>query len=469
MSEPTERKTQKSRTVIKFADLPAVWSKVAEVEILGAILAGYDEVKVEAVARLDAEDFFFGPHRVLFQAFRDMDAAGEPVDAGNVLVWLQRRSLEDAVGGPEEIGNLMASSGAPILSYRSHITTIAELAALRRLRETCAQIVRDTVDLQHDPSQALSEAESRILRAASIKGSGDFTSISTHVLGAIDQITAAKRRKGVVGIPTGIQGIDNIVHGFKAGEMIVIAARPGVGKTALALSMMRMMGKTRWDDNGKPVTPGYRSAILSLEMMGDVLALRLMSMEAQVGFEKIRDGRTSTYEDDALAVAGQAIAEAPIMVHDDPSTNVNQLRSSVRRVVQRDKVECLFIDYLQLMESGIAKSDSREREVAEISRKLKTLALELKIPIVALSQLNRKPEETGTGEPYKHHLRESGSLEQDADVIIMLWRDPQDGRTLAKVEKQRNGPTGRIPIVFVPEYMAFRDPKPGEMPREERP
>jgi replicative DNA helicase len=460
VSEASGGKKRASRTVVRFGDLPPVWSEVAEKEILGAIISGYEEVKADALARLDREDFFNPTHAVLFQVFQDMDKAGEAIDITTVQTWTEKRQLLDALGGVAGLAEFFSNAGTPILTSESHIKTVAEMAALRRLRDACSRIVADSVERQHEPESVLSEAESLIMRSSQVRGSGNFKPISSYLGEAITLIQQAAQRKGMVGMPCGLKAIDEMTGGFQPGQMIVVAARPGVGKTALALCLARSLAKVRFDEEGTPQRPGYRSAFLSLEMLGADLSMRLLAMEAQISYKRLREGQLSTREHDSLAVAGQTIAEMPLFIHDDPSTNVNQLRAAIRRAVQKDKVEVVFVDYLQLLESGIKKPESRQAEVAEISRKLKVLALELGITIIALSQLNRESEKTTSGEPFLHHLRESGAIEQDADIIFMLWQNKEDGRTRTKIEKQRNGASGPVKIQFVPEYMSFRDEAP---------
>lgn len=465
---------------VDIQGLAPSFSEEAERALLGAMIADPDEVVDRVIeAGLKPQDFFNPAHQTLFEAIRDMHMKRIAIDPVTLFQYLQDRKLADAVGGPAILGDL-AAGVVSLLSMPTHLKTVKDKSLLRQLQRACAEIVLDTQEMEYDAAAVLDAAESRIL-AISDAGTINSTSPARSVVqGTIEIIERTCKRKGVFdGIPSGFHELDVLTTGFKPGEMIVIAARPGVGKTALALSMAQKMLKERYDDETESfVKPGYGVGFFSLEMTNQQLMLRLIASLASISMQKIRHGTVSEADLMALSNVAQEIADMPLYLDESPVLNINQLRAKARRMRYQLGVEIIFIDYLQLLTSDSAKArENRQVEVAEISRGIKSLAKELGIPIVVLAQLNRKPDETSSGEPALHHLRESGSIEQDADVVMLLHRKsskdkdkgeeeahPVPGQPVVavlNVAKQRSGPTDRIELIFQGEYTRFEALPPG--------
>ncbi len=478
-SEIQGTRRKKNSVNIELQGLPPIHSHESERSLLGAILSEPETVIDQALeAGLQPEDFFTPSHQELFRALVDMRNKTMPIDLSTLLQYLDDRKLKDAIGGPAVLGDL-AAGVVSVITAPSHIQTIRQKGLLRGLQQACAQIVYQAHERQHEVQDVLDEAESLIFQITD-KGTTQTTSPAKDtVLEAVDLIIriSESRGKGLYsGIPSGFDALDKLTTGFKPGEMIVIAARPGVGKTALALSMVKGFIKERYDEKeDRMVKPGYHVGMFSLEMTNQQLMLRLLASSAQLSLQKIREGNLSESDIVALNSVAEELAGMPLYLDESSSLTISQLRAKARRMKQLYGIDILIIDYLQLLTSSSEKArDNRQVEVAEISRGIKTLAKELGIPIIVLAQLNRKPEE-GNSEPALHHLRESGSIEQDADVVMLLSRvETKEGeletvthgnaraiKARLNIAKQRNGPTDRIELLFIGDYTRF-----DSMPRE---
>jgi replicative DNA helicase len=316
--------------------------------------------------------------------------------------------------------------------------------------------------------EVLDEAEKGIFEIADRAITNTTLDSKEAVKKTLKIIERTMRLKGRYdGVPTGFLELDRLTTGFKPGEMIVVAARPGVGKTAFALTMAKNFLKEKWDDNlGRFVKPGYGVAFFSLEMTAEQLMLRLLASYARVRLQEIRKGELGARDLDALTVVAEEMSTLPLFIDESSMLSITQLRAKARRLKQRHNIDVIIIDYLQLLTSSSEKAkDNRQVEVAEISRGIKGLAKELNIPIIVLAQLNRKPEE-GNQDPALHHLRESGSIEQDADTVMLLSRafekegdeDTSHGlKATLNVAKQRSGPVDKIQLRFRGEYTVFED------------
>ncbi|NDF17048.1 MAG: replicative DNA helicase, partial [Verrucomicrobia bacterium] len=353
----------------------------------------------------------------------------------------------------------------------------------------CARIVVGAHERPHEVQNILDEAERDILEIRGrreTQGIVRAAEVAPRTIAMIEQLIRGKGFYG--GIPSGFDELDQMTTGFKGGEMIVIAARPGVGKTALALSMARHILRQRLDPSkNELVRPGYPVAFFSLEMSAQQLMFRLLSSHAGLDSEQIRRGQLSDSQITALRGVAAEISDLPLLLDESSLLSIGQLRARARRLKKMHHIEILFVDYLQLLTSGTDRArESRQVEVSEISRGLKALAMELNVPVVVLAQLNRKPEETNS-DPALHHLRESGSIEQDADVVLLLSREsekeggesaetPSEDEETARsrlaqrgiicklnIAKQRNGPTDRIRLLFQPRFTRF-----DSLPREAR-
>ncbi|GAB4251968.1 MAG: replicative DNA helicase [Candidatus Methylacidiphilales bacterium] len=460
---------------INLEGLPPIHSPESESAILGAILAQPQSVLPLAIEALVPEDFFNPAHRTLFTALLDMDRMSTPIDLSSVLTYLKDRKLDEAIGGPAFLSDL-ATSVVSILTAPTHIKTVQDKATLRRLLDACARIAYEAHDRTHDVQGVVDEAANQIFAITDRKSSASVIDTKVALYHAIKLIEHLRNSRGKCsGIPSGFEDLDHLTGGFKPGEMIVLAARPGVGKTALALSMVASMLKERYDmASDAYVRPGYSVAFFSLEMTAEQLMLRLLALSGNIAMDKITKGKLTEAELLGLNHIGSELADMRLFIDESSMLTINQLRAKARRLRQdsQKKVDIIVIDYLQLLTSSSEKArDNRQVEVAEISRGIKALALELKIPIIVLAQLNRKPEESNQ-EPALHHLRESGSIEQDADVVMMLsaaqknqsdddkapvpaTRHGYAQEMILNLVKQRNGPTDRIGLIFQREYTRF--------------
>ncbi|MFZ5806392.1 MAG: replicative DNA helicase [Verrucomicrobiota bacterium] len=469
-----KRPSRRNATVeVKLEGMPAIHSLESERSLLGAMLSEPETVIDEAVDKgLRAEDFFNPAHQELFRALQDMRNKSTPIDTSTVLQYLADRKLTETVGGAALLGDL-AAGVVSVMTAPAHIRTVRQKSILRRLQHACTKIVYDAHERQHDVDAVVDEAESLIFGITDHAASQQISSSRQVVDQALELIVhiAKHRGKGLYsGIPSGFDDLDRLTTGFKGGEMIVLAARPGVGKTALALSMAKNFVKERYDEKeDRFVKPGHRVGIFSLEMTTQQLMLRLLAAHANVSLQKIREGNLSDQEIMGLRAVADEMAELPLFMDESSILTISQLRAKARRMKQMHGTEIFIIDYLQLLTSTSDKArENRQVEVSEISRGIKALALELNVPIIVLSQLNRRPEDS-MAEPALHHLRESGSIEQDADVVMLLNRvETKEGETETvqhkntfatrcklNIAKQRNGPTDKIDLLFRGECTLF--------------
>lgn len=472
---PQKRLSRKRDDKISFSleGLPAIYSIEAERSLLGAMLSEPETViDLAEESGLRPEDFFSPAHQELYRAFLGMRNSSAGIDASTLIQYLNDRKLTEAIGGPALLGEL-AAGVVSVLTARDHIKTVKHKSILRSLQQACAKIVYSAQERQHEPEEVVDEAESLIFSIAENGTSQSVSPARKVVTKTLDFVIHMTKRQGkglYTGMPTGLDDLDKLTTGFKPGEMIVIAARPGVGKTALALTMAKNFIKEKYDiEQDRFIKPGYNVGIFSLEMTNEQLMLRMLASYASLSMQKIREGKLSESEIAALSDVAAEVAELPLYLDESSSLSISQLRAKTRRMKQQYNIDVIIIDYLQLLVSTSEKArDNRQVEVSEISRGIKALANELKIPIIVLAQLNRKPEE-GSGEPALHHLRESGSIEQDADVVMLLsrvenkegeWETIEHGRTRAikcrlNIAKQRNGPTDKIDLLFQGEYTRF--------------
>ena len=473
---------------ITIDGLPVHHNLEAERSLLGAMLA--DPEHVIDIAReqgLREEDFFHPAHQVLFRGIIQMHESSQAIDPSTLLAWLNDRKLADSAGGASLISDL-AAGVISVFTASTHLTQVRDKSLLRELQQACAQIVVGAHERPHEVQTILDEAERDILEIRGRRETQGVLRAAEVTPKAIELIEKLIKGKGhYSGIPSGFDELDQLTTGFKGGEMIVIAARPGVGKTALALSMARHILRDRWNFEKETFTrPGYPVAFFTLEMSAQQLMFRLLSSHASLDSEQIRRGELNESQITALRGVAAEICELPLFLDESSLLTIGQLRARARRLKKQYNIEILIIDYLQLLTSGTSRAkDNRQVEVSEISRGLKALAMELNIPVIVLAQLNRKPEESNA-EPALHHLRESGSIEQDADVVMLLSRESaadesennppsEDGepRPVAanvrgipcklNIAKQRNGPCDRIRLLFQPRFTRF-----DSLPREAR-
>lgn len=425
----------------------------AEESILGGILL--DNTAIDRVLEIvGPEDFYREAHRKIFEAAIELNQRNEPIDLVTLVEALRKRGDLEAVGGAAYLAELAerVPTAANVVHYAR---LVKDRALLRALIRTTTEIATRCYEPQASVDVFLDEAEQRIYQISENKTRGSFAHISDVVVSsmkAIDQLYQTKDM--VTGVPTGFLDLDRMTAGLQPSDLIVVAGRPSMGKTAFALNIAQHAA----------LDAGYGVAIFSLEMSKEQLVMRMLCSEARVDQQRVRAGRAMNQDYPKLTVAAGRLAEAPIYIDDTPALSVLELRAKARRLKRDPKARLglVIVDYLQLMRGII--TDSREQEISSISRSLKALAKELDIPVVALSQLNRQVESRADKRPVMADLRESGAIEQDADVILFLYRpvvyDPQGAdETYAEVivGKQRNGPTGTVGLTFLSEYTRFEN------------
>lgn len=422
----------------------------AEQSVLGAMLM--DVRAVDAASEiLTGEDFYARANGIVFDAMREIHAAGQPIDTVTLAAKLKEKNVPDELAGTEFVKNLLASVPTSAnIKYYAQI--VYEKSMLRRLIKCCGDITEQCYKMTDGLDTILENTEKEIFNIVRSGKSGDFKPIYEIVLDAIKKIELAAQTKGnVTGLPTGFTDLDIMTTGLQKSDFLLIAARPSMGKTAFALSLLDYVVCRK----------NLSAAIFSLEMSNEQLVNRMMAMEARVDAQKIRSGNLEDEEWDKIMESAETIGSSRLIIDDTPGISVTELRSKCRKYKLEHDISLVVIDYIQLMSSG-RKAESRQHELSDISRALKGLARELDVPVIALSQLNRSVETRSDHRPMMSDIRESGAIEQDADVIMFLYRDdyynPEtEERNVAEViiAKQRNGPTGTIKLTWQPKYTRF--------------
>ena len=402
---------------------------------------------------IDDSSFYSEAHRKIFRAALVLYNKNQPIDILTVSNELQMRKELDAVGGNYYLTELVTR--IPSAANLEHYCKIVlDKALLRKLISISSDVQQECYESTDDVSELIDRAEQRIFSLAEKKARKDFSSIKLIAQETIARIESYHERAGgITGIPTGFHDLDNLLSGWQRSELIIIAGRPSMGKTAFALNIAR----------NAALDHKVAVGIFSLEMASYQLVMRLLCSEAKVDSHKVRTGALPEQEWPKLSTSVGHLAEADIYIDDTPGMNILELRSKARRLKYEKNVGLIIVDYLQLLR-GIGRIESRQIEISMISQALKNLAKELDIPVVALSQLSRAVESRG-GErkPLLSDLRESGAIEQDADVVIFIYRpsvyagfDPaQENIAEAIVAKQRNGPTDSVELIFIKEYVLF--------------
>ncbi|KYC72980.1 replicative DNA helicase [Heyndrickxia coagulans] len=423
----------------------------AEQAVLGAIFLE-PSAFITASEILTADDFYRNAHQKIFQVFAKLNDAGKAVDLVTVAEELSAtRQLEDA-GGLSYLSELAASvPTAANIAYYAGI--VAEKALLRRLIRTATHIAQEGYTREDDVDELLDEAERSIMEVAQRKNAGDFKHIKDVLVSTYDNIEMLHNRKGdVTGIPTGFYELDRMTAGFQRNDLIIVAARPSVGKTAFALNIAQNVG----------TKTGENVAIFSLEMGAEQLVMRMLCSEGNIDAQRLRTGALTDEDWRKLTMAMGSLSNSGIYIDDTPGVRVTEIRSKCRRLKQEHGLGMVVIDYLQLIQGSAHSRENRQQEVSEISRSLKALARELEVPVIALSQLSRSVEQRQDKRPMMSDIRESGSIEQDADIVAFLYREDyyeQDTENKNIIEiiiaKQRNGPVGTVQLAFVKEYNKF--------------
>ncbi len=427
----------------------------AEQCVLGGMMLSKDAIS-DVLDVIKAHDYYRPAHQMVHEVVLDLYGRGEPADAVTVAAELTRRGDIGRMGGAPYLHTLIASvPTAANAGYYARI--VRERAILRRLVEVGTRIVQLGYSGDGDANDLVDRAEAEVYGVTDRRISEDYLPLSEIMPGALDEIEAIGSRGGSLsGVPTGFADLDSLTNGLHPGQMIVIAARPAMGKSALALDVCRAAS----------VKAGLTSVLFSLEMSRNEITMRLLSAEARVPLQAMRTGQLGEDDWTRLARRMSEVVDAPLFIDDSPNMSMMEIRSKCRRLKQRNDLRLVVIDYLQLMSSP-KRVENRQQEVSELSRSLKLLAKELNVPVVALAQLNRGPEMRTDKRPLLADLRESGSIEQDADVVILLHREdayeresPRAGEADLIVAKHRNGPTTTVTVAFQGHYSRFVDMAP---------
>ncbi|HET9947754.1 MAG TPA: replicative DNA helicase, partial [Longimicrobiales bacterium] len=441
------------------------YSLEAETAVLGGMLIDREAV-TRAVEHLDEGMFYREANRRLYRAMVRLFERGDVIDPITVQDELKKTHELDAAGGIDYLAALVdAVPTAANLEYHARI--VRDKALLRRLIEQASQIIRDVYDQgEREVDEILDQAEARIFQVAESHKREGFVWIKEILWSAFEHIERLQESStGVTGVPTGFPDLDRLTTGLQKGDLCIVAARPSMGKTSFA---MNIAANAAIAEN-RPV------AIFSLEMSSEQLVQRLLCAEGRIDAQKLRRGKLSQEEHQRLAAAAGHLNTAPIWIDDQPGANVLEIRAKARRLQSELRSDgkdlaMVLIDYMQLM-SGTTQAESRVQEVSQISRGLKALARELEVPVMALSQLSRGPEQRTDKRPMLSDLRESGSIEQDADLVMFLYRpeyyapaekrEELEGKAELIIGKQRNGPTGVIQLYFNKAYTRFDSVLPG--------
>ena len=435
-----------------FADRTPPQDIEAEQAVLGAIFLEPEAI-VTASETLLPEDFYRASHQRIYSVMLELSDRGEPVDVVTLTAELRDQKLLEEVGGLDYISQL-ADSAPTAANIEFYSQIVEEKSLLRRLIRSATHIVSDGYTREDDVDVIIDDAEKSIFEVAQRKKVSAFRSIKDVLVETYDNIELLHNRKGdITGIPTGFAELDRMTAGFQKNDLIIVAARPSVGKTAFALNIAQNVA-TKTDEN---------VAIFSLEMGAGQLVMRMLCAEGNIDAQKLRTGKLEDQDWQKLTMAMGSLSNAGIYIDDTPGVRINEIRAKCRRLHQEKGLGMVLIDYLQLIQgSSSGRSENRQQEVSEISRSLKALARELQVPVIALSQLSRGVESRQDKRPMMSDIRESGSIEQDADIVAFLYRDDYYDKESEKqniieiiIAKQRNGPVGTVELAFVKEYNKF--------------
>lgn len=424
----------------------------AEQSVLGAMLLSKDAI-ADIVEVLREGDFYRPAHQTIYSSILDLYARGEPADAVTVSAALTKSGDLGRIGGASYLHTLVSLvPTAANAGYYGRI--VREQAILRRLVEAGTRIVHMGYTGTGDVDDMVDRAQAEVYDITERRTSEDYLPLREIMGDTLNEIEAISNRGGeMVGVPTGFAELDTITNGLHPGQLIIVAARPALGKSTLGLDICRSAS----------IKHGLASVIFSLEMSRNEIVMRLLSAEAQVPLQHMRNGNMNDSDWTKLAAKMGAVSEAPLFIDDSPNLTLMEIRAKGRRLKQRHDLRLVVVDYLQLLTSG-KRVENRQQEVSEFSRSLKLLAKELEVPVIAISQLNRGPEQRQDKRPLLADLRESGSLEQDADMVVLLHREdayekesPRAGEADLIVAKHRNGPTANVVVAFQGHYSRFTD------------
>lgn len=429
----------------------------AEEAVLGAVIIN-PETYAEVATIIKADDFFITRHRWIWEAIVSLSEQHQPVDPLTIAEELKRRGRLDEVGGEAYLARLTAA--VPSSLHASHYAELVEESAVRRrLLEAAERIARLAHTRNLHVESLLDEAEKAVFSVSErrmVRGVKPLREVLESYYNYLDHLRT--HQDEALGVPTGFSDLDKLLNGLQPSDLIIIAGRPGMGKTGFLLSIAR----------NAAAKYHKRVALFSLEMSNEQLVQRLIAQETHVDSQKLRMGKLTDAEWHSVTAAVDHLHQAPIFLDDTPAITPMQLRTKCRRLHLEYGLDLVMVDYLQLMTTG-RRTENRVQEVSQISRELKVLARELNVPVVAAAQLSRAVEQRGDKHPMLSDLRESGSLEQDADVVIFIYRDEVYNENTEKpgiaeimVSKHRNGPTGVVELVFLKDYAQFADAAPAQ-------
>jgi len=444
-----ELPNRSNRSDLEFERTPPQ-DLIAEQSVLGGMLLSKDAI-ADVVEILRERDFYRPAHETIYDAILDLYGRGEPADAVTVSAELTKRGEIARAGGAPYLHTLISS--VPTAANAGYYAKIVrERAIMRRLVEAGTKIVQLGYSAEGDVDDSVDQAQAEVYSVTERRANEDYVVLGNLLQPAMDEMEAIEKGVGAEGIKTGFKDLDTLTNGLHPGNMIVLAARPAVGKSTLGLDIARHAAI-----EGKNAV-----VIFSLEMSRSEIMLRMLSAETRVALNSMRSGNLT--DDDWARIARRTgqISDAPLFIDDSPNLSLMEIRAKARRLKQRHDLKLIVIDYLQLMTSG-KRVESRQQEVSEFSRQLKLLAKELDVPVIAISQLNRSPEQRSDKKPMLSDLRESGSIEQDADIVILMHRDDlydsqnRSGEADLIVAKHRNGPTRTITVSAQLHYARFID------------
>ena len=424
----------------------------AEQSVLGAILMEESNI-ARAEELLSPDDFYRGAHKEIYQCMLDLHNERKPIDTVTLINSLRNRGVLDKIGGAGYLSELIEM--VPInRNYIEYCQIVHEKGVIRNLIHTATQILEDSYGSYDNVGDLVDRAEQEIFKVSQGRRTGDFQSIQETLGTTLSQIEAIESNKGkLTGIETGFAELNHITSGLQPSDLIIVAARPSMGKTAFALNIAQ----------NAAIKDNRSVAIFSLEMAKEQLVQRMLCAASLVDSNNVRTGNLSKEDWERIVVGYNTLYGASIFIDDTPGISVSEIRSKCRRLKTEKALDLIVIDYLQLMGGG-GRSENRQNEISEMSRGLKALAREMEAPVIALSQSSRAPDARTDHHPVMSDLRESGSIEQDADVIMLLFREyyyekNPEIKNIAEVNiaKQRNGPTGTIRLAWIPEYTKFND------------
>lgn len=437
---------------------PVPYSLEAERGVLGSMLLSPKEAADEAFERLMEEVFYDPRHQMMFRCMKEISDSNHPLDPMLLRERLKDRGCLDEIGGDGYLAQMVADVPTPANIF-SYINIVRSKFLLRQVVSSCAELVQAVQEAPDDPGPVLDQAQAAFYKISEDSTSKDTMPAKDLIMPVLKLIEHMSTHKGkVTGVPTGFHDLDALTCGLQGGDMVVFAARPGVGKTSFALNIAEHATL----EKGKSV------GVFSLEMSSEQLLLRMLASRARVNQKTIRDGFMSETEFKRIAHAASEIQNSKLFLDETAGITLAQLRTKARRLKKRYDVDLIIIDYLQLIQAGgMRRNDNRQADVAEISGGIKAIAKELKIPVIVLCQLNREPEKRGGGQPRLSDLRESGAIEQDADIVGLLYRpelyrDSDDmnvssveGEACLDIQKHRNGPTQKIDLTFLKALTRF--------------